>query len=207
MALVRLVLFTRDPVPGTAKTRLIPALGGAGAAKLHSHLTERTVSVLRDAQQQQDGLAIEIHTTGGDAASFESWLGSDLQFVQQSDGDLTARLLGALDPAPVIFFGADTPDLNVDHVQAAILALQSSDVVIGPADDGGYYLIGIAAAYRYLFEDMRWSTEHVTPDTLARAQAHGLRVAMLDTLHDCDRPSDLARWPQLLARLQLEIIA
>ena len=189
---VRLVLFARYPVPGSAKTRLIPALGAEGAAAVHKHLTERTVKTLR-----QIGRPVEIRYSGGNAEAFASWLGDNLSYVPQVEGDLTDRLLAAIDPAPVIFLGSDTPDLSLDHVNAAIDTLQKSDVVIGPADDGGYYLIGIAKPYPFLFQDMRWSTEHVMPDTLDRLQQHKIGYEILETLHDCDRPEDLNRWPWL----------
>lgn len=189
---VRLVLFTRYPVPGTAKTRLIPTLGPDGAALVHKKLTERTVEILR-----QTGASVEIHYSGGDDQTLTAWLGDDLSYVPQPTGDLTARLLAAIHPGPVIFLGSDTPDLTVDHVVAAQRALQRSEVVIGPADDGGYYLIGLQKPHSFLFEDMRWSTEHVMPDTLARLQQRGMRYEILEILHDCDRPEDLDRWPWL----------
>ncbi len=185
-------MFTRFPVPGTAKTRLIPAIGAQGAADVHTLLTEKTVTTLRST-----GHVVEVYYTGGTAEAFEDWLGSDIIYIPQAMGDLTDRLLAAIDPAPVIFFGADTPDLSVIHVNAAIAALQRSDVVIGPAYDGGYYLIGVTKPYLFLFETMRWSTEHVMPDTLARLKQHGIKAEILETLHDCDRPEDLARWPWL----------
>lgn len=194
---VRLVLFTRYPVPGAAKTRLIPALAADGAAAVHKTLTERTVATLRQAKQ-----TIEICYTGGEADGFAEWLGDDLRYVPQVEGDLTDRLLAALDsglqPGPVIFFGSDTPDLTPAHVAAAIAALERSDVAIGPADDGGYYLIALAKGYPDLFRGIRWSSEYTMADTLARAQEGGLRTEILDTLHDCDRPEDLARWPWLM---------
>ncbi|MEP2102499.1 MAG: TIGR04282 family arsenosugar biosynthesis glycosyltransferase [Parasphingorhabdus sp.] len=188
----RLVLFTRYPVPGSAKTRLIPALGPDGAAAAHKRLTERTVKTLKHTGQR-----VEIRYSGGNAKAFARWLGSDLSYVPQVKGDLTDRLLAAIDPAPVVFLGSDTPDLTADHVNAAIDALQKSDVVIGPADDGGYYLIGIAKPYPFLFQDIRWSTEHVMPDTLDHLRARDIGFEMLETLHDCDRPEDLDRWPWL----------
>jgi uncharacterized protein len=194
---VRLVLFTRYPVSGAAKTRLISALGGDGAAAVHKTLTERTVATLR--QVGQDEHAIEIYYTGATEEAFAGWLGDDLHYVLQAEGDLSDRLLAALDPAPVIFFGSDTPDLSAAHIDAAIMALESCDVAIGPADDGGYYLIALAGPYAQLFDDIRWSSEHTLADTLARARDSGLTAELLETLHDCDRPEDLARWPWLTA--------
>lgn len=186
--MTRLVLFTRFPEAGKAKTRLIPALGAAGAALVHKALTERTLALMPGA---------EVHYTGADAAAFTDWLGDGFTYVEQPAGDLTHRLLAALDPAPVIFFGADTPDLSAEHVAAAIAALETNEVVIGPAEDGGYYLIGVAKPFASLFTDMPWSTERVLPETLARLAVMGIEPAMLETLADCDRPEDVARWPWL----------
>jgi uncharacterized protein len=190
----RLVLFARYPAAGAAKTRLIPALGAEGAAALHRRLTERTVATLRSS-----GLPVELRYTGAKAAQFQLWLGSDVDLIGQAQGDLTDRLLAALEPAPVIFFGADTPDLHQSHVHAAISALNESEVVLGPADDGGYFLIGMKRAYPELLTDMPWSTDRVMPETLRRLARLNIEPRLLEKLHDCDRPEDLPRWPWLAA--------
>lgn len=189
-----LVLFVRYPVAGQCKTRLIPALGPEGAAALHKRLAERTASVLRAA-----GAPVVIAYTGAEEAAFREWLGADLEYVQQAEGDLTARLLPFAARAPVIFFGADTPDLTPAHVTAAIDALATHPVAIGPAEDGGYYLIAMREPRPDLLTDMPWSTSAVLPETLRRLAATGTAPAMLETLSDCDRPEDLARWPGLAA--------
>jgi uncharacterized protein len=188
----RLVLFARYPTAGAAKTRLIPALGPQGAATVHRLLTERTLTVLR-----ASGHWFELHYTGADAAAFQDWLGNGFALVQQAEGDLTDRLMAALNPAPVIFLGADTPDLSVHHVAQAVTALDTHPVVLGPADDGGYYLIGMKQPMPELLTNMPWSTDQVLPETLRRVAALGIEPALLETLHDCDRPEDVARWPWL----------
>lgn len=190
----RLVLFARFPSAGACKTRLIPTLGSHGAAALHKRLAERTVSVLR-----AGGRTVTVAFTGAGRRDFAEWLGPEVELVEQVPGDLTARLQACLDPAPVIFFGADTPDLEPHHVDAAVSALTRHEVVIGPAEDGGYYLIGMRTALPELLTDMPWSTERVLPETLARLGHMGLTPALLDRLADCDRPEDLARWPDLVA--------
>ncbi len=190
----RLILFTRYPVPGEAKTRLIPAIGADKAALVHQRLTERTVKTLR-----ASGEHIEIAYTGGTEAQFADWLGSDLEYRVQVGGDLTAKLLAMMEPCPCIFLGADTPGLTVAHVTAAVAALADHDAVIGPAEDGGYYLIGLAAPMPFLFTDMAWSTDAVFPDTVERLKARGLRYAVLEMLADVDRPDDLVAWPNLIA--------
>ncbi len=190
----RLVLFVRYPTAGACKTRLIPAVGAAGAAALHRRLTDRTIAILK-----QSGCPVTIAYTGASRSAFEDWLGHDVDLAEQAAGDLSDRLLAFIDQAPVIFFGADTPDLATRHVDAAIAGLDCHDVVIGPAEDGGYYLIGIRRPLGELFIDMPWSTDKVFPETRARLDRLGIEPRLLETLSDCDRPEDLTRWPQLTA--------
>jgi uncharacterized protein len=193
-AALRLVLFARYPKAGAAKTRLIPALGPEGAAAVHRQLTERTLGVLRECD-----CPVELHYTGADEAAFRDWLGNGFALVPQAEGDLTDRLMAALNPAPVIFLGADTPDLSVHHVAQAVTALDTHPVVLGPADDGGYYLIGMKQPMPELLTNMPWSTDQVLPETRRRLTTQGVTPALLETLHDCDRPGDLPHWPWLTA--------
>lgn len=192
IATPRLILFTRYPTPGLCKTRLLPVLDPERAADLHRRLTERTVARLRASH-----CPVSIAFTGGTEAEFASWLGTGLDFIEQVDGDLSARLLACLGQAPVIFFGADTPDLDHDHIAAAISGLMTHDVVIGPAEDGGYYLIGLRRPIPELFTTMPWSSDQVLPETLRRLATMGIAPQLLPMLADCDRPEDLQRWPHL----------
>lgn len=195
---IRLVIFARYPVAGKAKTRLIPAVGEIGAAKIHKILAQRTINTLYNASHLDDRAQCIISYTGGSLEQFQEWLAIDkLHYLQQPEGDLTDRLLACLDPAPVIFFGSDTPDLMESHVTDAMDAMKDHDVVIGPALDGGYYLIGMKRRYEMLIKDMPWSSDKVLPMTLERSKAMGLKVKMLEALSDCDMPEDLARWPWL----------
>ena len=190
----RAVLFTRYPVAGEAKTRLIPALGPGRAAPIHKVLTERSLAIISSCDCQ-----VEIAFTGADEDGFRQWLGEQYRYRRQAEGDLSSRLIARLAPAPVLFFGADTPDLASGHVAGAIEALQEHDVVIGPAEDGGYYCIGLNSEHDFLFRDMPWSTDRVLPETLRRIEEAELSVAMLEELRDCDTPEDLAHWPWLAA--------
>ncbi|KAB7646478.1 TIGR04282 family arsenosugar biosynthesis glycosyltransferase [Polymorphobacter fuscus] len=186
---VRIVLFTRWPEAGRAKTRLIPALGPAGAAALHRRLTERTMTTCR-----ASGIQIEVRCTGAPVADFASWLGDDVAFVDQGEGDLGARLARAAAICPLLLVGADIPDLSAAHLRQAAKALARAPVVIGPAEDGGYWLLGLAAPQPALFADIEWGSESVYAATVARLAAPPV---VLDTLADLDRPEDLARWPGL----------
>lgn len=192
MAAPIVTLFVRYPTPGAAKTRLIPALGEAGAAALHRRLAERTVATMRAA-----GLPTEIRFTGAGMTDFARWLGKDIALVNQGDGDLGERMARAAETPPRILIGSDCPDLSADHLHAAADALVESDVVIGPAEDGGYWLIGFRERFDYLFQQMKWGTDAILSETLYRLNAEGVTPKMLVTLSDCDRPDDLAFWPDL----------
>ncbi|HEY0202816.1 MAG TPA: TIGR04282 family arsenosugar biosynthesis glycosyltransferase [Acetobacteraceae bacterium] len=188
----RIVLFTRWPEPGQAKTRLIPVLGADAAAALHRKLTERVLGAMRDS-----GLPMEVRATGAPLSRFRGWLGEGLVLVDQGDGDLGARLLRAAAP-PVILIGADIPDLSAACLQAARAALQNAPAVIGPAEDGGYYLLGLRTPMPFLFEAMPWGTDQVFTITAGRLADRGVVPALLPALADLDRPEDLARWPELM---------
>jgi rSAM/selenodomain-associated transferase 1 len=188
----RLVLFTRFPTPGQAKTRLIPALGAEGAAALHRRLTERTLGAMYAA-----GLPIEVLVTGAPLMDFHAWLGETLVIKDQGEGDLGARLARAAEAAPVILLGADAPDLSPAHLRAAAEAVRRGEVVIGPTEDGGYWLLGLPMPALFLFDTMPWSTDALFTATLGQLLAHGIVPNLLDRLADLDRPEDLARWPEL----------
>lgn len=189
---VRVVAFARFPVPGMCKTRLIPAVGAKGAAAIHTRLVETCIAAMRGS-----GLTIELHVTGADFAAFRDWLGEDIRFVDQGEGDLGDRLSRAAAPYPVIFIGSDAPDLNAARLIAAAEALRNAAAVIGPAEDGGYYLLGLNTPAPWLFTDMPWGTETVFEETMRRFAGHRIAPAVLETLADLDRPEDLARWPEL----------
>ncbi|TIX52081.1 glycosyltransferase [Alteraurantiacibacter aquimixticola] len=184
-------LFAKYPHPGKAKTRLIPALGPSGAAHVHRLLVERTIATIR-----ASGLAFDVWFTGAERADFAEWLGDDVTLVDQGEGDLGARLTRVGGPA--ILLGADVPDLAPRHLRDAASALERRDAVIGPASDGGYYLLGFNRRLPFLFTDMPWGTDAVLAETLQRLSQAGVEPAMIDELEDCDRPADLARWPELL---------
>jgi len=188
----RIALFARYPEPGRAKTRLIPALGAEGAAALHRRLTERAIATLR-----VSGLPFELRHTGAAPEAFREWLGADVPLADQGEGHLGARMARAAAAAPIILVGADVPDLSSDHLRAAAAALEDHRAVIGPALDGGYWLLGLREPMPSLFEPMAWGTDVVLAETLTRFAVRGVTPARLATLSDLDRPEDLARWPDL----------
>jgi glycosyltransferase A (GT-A) superfamily protein (DUF2064 family) len=114
--------------------------------------------------------------------------------VDQGDGDLGARLARTAERLPVLLLGADIPGLLPRHLTDAAAALAHHPAVIGPAADGGYWLLGLAAPHPAVFRDVEWGTDSVLATTLARLPAETPR---LETLSDLDTPDDLAHWPDL----------
>lgn len=188
----RVALFARYPEPGRAKTRLIPALGADGAAALHRRLTERALDAVRES-----GLPFELRHTGAPPEGFRDWLGPDVPLAEQGEGSLGERMARAAAEPPVILVGSDLPDLLPRHLRAAAEALRAHPAAIGPAEDGGYYLLALRVPMPFLFEPLAWGTDAVLPATLARFAAHGVAPAVLEPLADLDRPEDLPRWPDL----------
>lgn len=188
----QLMLFARYPEPGKAKTRLIPALGPQRAAALHRRMTEQSISVMR-----ATGLAFQVRVTGAAVETFREWLGADVYLADQGGGDLGERLARAGAEAPVVLLGADTPDLKANHLIRAAETVSRGHAVIGPAQDGGYWLLGLPEPMPFLFTDIPWSTETVGAITIQRLTERGIRPVVLETLADLDRPEDLSRWPDL----------
>lgn len=185
----KLSIFARLPVPGQVKTRLVPAVGEEGAARIYARLLAHTVEVAKES-----GLDFELRVTGGEVEAFHSLFGGDVSVVDQGGGDLGAKM--ARVEAPALLIGSDCPGISVPLLQAAAGALDDRRVVLGPANDGGYYLIGFTEPVPFLFEDMEWSTPKVLPETLTRLAAHGYGPAILPELADIDTGEDLAAWPE-----------
>ena len=186
-------------MPGRTKTRLIPALGAGGAAALHRRLVLRTLR-LADALGRAKDVELEIRFEGTDEAAMRHWLGDGPRYREQGEGDLGARLARAFEvsfregsPATILI-GTDCPGLTVDLVSTAYAKLSANPVVLGPAADGGYYLVGMRRPIPELFRGLAWGGETVLADSLDRLARAGLRPALLDRLHDIDRPEDLPFW-------------
>jgi uncharacterized protein len=197
-----LIVFTRYPIPGKTKTRLIPALGAAGAADLHRQMTEHTLAQVR--QVRADGVAIEIHYAGATVdRELADWLGADLVYRSQGAGDLGDRMALSIKQAVraghdrVIIIGTDCPGLTTEILQLAFQQLRDRDLVLGPAIDGGYYLIGLRRFIPELFVGISWGTSAVRQQTIKIATKLGLSMGDLPLLADIDRPEDLPIWEQL----------
>ncbi|HKY87946.1 MAG TPA: TIGR04282 family arsenosugar biosynthesis glycosyltransferase [Pseudorhodoplanes sp.] len=192
--LVAIAILAKAPIPGLAKTRLIPALGAHGAAMLQEALTARAVET---AFAAQTGPVTLWATPDATHPSFrELAVKSQIAVKRQPEGDLGARMLAACDAiaGPILVVGTDCPSLSPAHLQKAADALRhGSDVVVIPAEDGGYVLIGMRNPQPHLFGAMPWGTDSVMTETRGRIAAANLRCRELPTLWDIDRPDDLEK--------------
>jgi hypothetical protein len=199
---VPVLVFTRTPVPGQVKTRLIPAIGAARAANLHRAMVWRTVVTATEAGvgpvslwctpasehpffgEIQQAFAIRAHVQSG------SDLGERMHRAFQSQsGDAPGALL----------VGTDCPFLASEDLQQAAQALRGgADAVIGPAEDGGYYLIGVRASDRAVFSGIAWGSDEVLAATRQRFRELGWQWRELATRRDVDRPADLHALDDLL---------
>ena len=195
----RLILFTRYPQPGRTKTRLIPYLGAEGAAALQRQMTEYVLTQVR-AMTSQFPLSVEVRFAGGDVPRMKAWLGGEWVYQPQGDGDLGDRMSRAAQQGfqagmeRIVVIGSDCPGITPQHLIQAFQQLQQKDLVLGPAVDGGYYLIGLRQAQSALFQNIAWSTSDVFQQTNEIAQQLGLAIAYLERLSDVDHPEDLAIW-------------
>ncbi len=200
----RLIVFTRYPEPGTTKTRMIPQLGAEGAADLQRLMTEHIISKAK-ALCREHTIPVEVRYEGGSEELMSQWLGPGLSYCRQGDGDIGLRMGRALQNAfgqgceTAVIIGSDIPDITTDLVIRAFRTLNQKDLVLGPASDGGYYLIGVhRRSFRHwhprIFRDINWGTEHVLLQTLKIADNLKLKYDLLHTLRDVDRPEDLSVW-------------
>lgn len=189
-----LIIFTRYPEVGKTKTRLIPALGEKGAAKLQQKLTEDTIQKL-----SQVPVKFRVYFSGGNEKLMKKWLGDNFSYYPQSEGNLGDRLIAALketfseEVEKVVIIGIDCPDLDASLINQAFSELSDKDVVLGKAEDGGYYLIGLRDCISELFQGITWGTDQVLQQTVAIAEKLDLKISYLPMLNDIDTPQDLER--------------
>ena len=192
----RLALFARRPAAREVKTRLSPALPAALALDLYRALLEDAIALTARARADERFL----YWAGTPEAPDRALAPGGMRARDQQGRDLGERLARAFDELLVapgdraVIMGADCPWLDSGALRAAFEALAKHDAVLGPARDGGYYLIGLRRRSPDLFRDIEWSTSRVLDQTLARAAQAGVTVERLAALDDLDTPEDLLRW-------------
>ncbi len=195
------ILFTRYPVAGKCKTRLIPVLGAEGAVRIHRQLVSHILHELDTFISPRNTTELTIYYDADSLQQMQDWLGSSYIYNRQQGEDLGQRMADALihgisNKKNSILIGSDCPGINSAILNEGFEALKQNDIVLGPAHDGGYYLIGVArniqpAACKQIFAQIPWGTDKVLSKTLAQTQKLGLRHHRLSTLHDIDTLEDL----------------
>lgn len=191
-----IIVFARAPRLGTVKTRLARDLGAQGALDIYRSLAEHTLRVARAA-----GPPVHLYYAPADGHDeVRRWLGAGLVYHPQAEGDLGARMAQAFDERfaggarRVAIVGTDCPALDAATLRAALDGLADVDLVLGPATDGGYYLMALRAPAPSLFADIPWSSARTRAVTLERARAARLTVRLLETRADVDTAQDWAEW-------------
>jgi rSAM/selenodomain-associated transferase 1 len=192
----RLCIFTRVPVLGRVKSRLAGALGAAGALQAHVMLVEDTLARLGSVPGLAAELWIDAAPDGRVAEWSERW---GLPVRRQSGADLGVRMYGALADCLAagqsgIVVGTDCPPVDADYVTRAAAALAWHDLVLGPAADGGFGLVGLARPAPGLFADVAWGGAMALGGTLANAMRMRLTTCLLTQIWDVDESADWARW-------------
>jgi len=191
----RILIFAKAPVPGAAKTRLIPALGAKNAARFAKTMLDATVAHAIHAGLGTPELCV---TPDSDDSAWTGLLPDGVSLTNQGPGDLGQRLSAAakrvIDQVErVLLIGTDCPALDGAMLAAAAAQLDDHDAVLLPAKDGGYVLLGLDRFDPSLFTDVAWSTASVASITSARIAALGWSLFVGETLRDIDEPADLAK--------------
>jgi len=198
------LIFVRAPVAGRVKTRLAAEIGADAALRVYRRLAQHAAA---EARALGPVVAVRIHFTPADEGNeVRAWLGGGAEYLPQAEGDLGERMQAAFEAAfaagfrRVVIIGSDLPGLSRSVLQRAFEEMDTHDAVLGPARDGGYYLLGMLEMIGGIFDGVPWSTPRVLDATLARLRDAGASVAMLETLADVDEAADLpAGWREWAA--------
>jgi uncharacterized protein len=190
-----LIIFVKAPRPGEVKTRIAEVIGPQPACDAYLALVGVLIGNLRTLPN------VQVRYTPDDAfLEIPRWVQPTWTTAPQGSGDLGQRLVAAFEHGfksgaeRVVIIGSDSPDITRDDIEAAWSALGDHDVVLGPAEDGGYWLIGLRSEQPTLFENIAWSSDRVFEETRARATTADLSIHILRTLPDIDTIEDLRRY-------------
>lgn len=191
-----LMVFVKYPTPGAVKQRLAQHLGNSKAAEIYKKIAETIVQ--KNAPASSEDYILEIYfSPQEDEKLVRRWLKENECFSPQQGSDLGARMSNAFSHAfaagytKALLIGSDCPDISRTIVNRGFMLLDTHDIVLGPAQDGGYYLIGVREPIPELFSNIEWGTEKVLSQTIDKINAAGLSLDLLPMLRDIDRMEDL----------------
>jgi hypothetical protein len=199
LAAGHIIVLARAPLPGRAKTRLIPALGAQGAARMHALLLRRTLATVSEAAGGSATLPVTLRVAPAVGHPLFAQLQRryGVQLRAQGGGDLGRRMQQALaaalrDSEAAVLVGSDCPGLAAGDIRSALQALQGGmDAVLGPALDGGYWLIGLRRPSAAVFQGVDWGGARVAAQTRQRLRRLGWRWLELTPRGDLDLPADV----------------
>ena len=196
-----LVVMAKAPREGEVKTRLLGAINPEEARRLYVAFLSDTFALMEEVVEERENLTVALcYTPEGEEEAFEEVEREGSLMIPQRGADLGERLtscfadLFALGFESVVVIGADSPTLPGEYILDAFECFETDDdVVVGPAEDGGYYLIGLRKLYRRIFEDIPWGEAGVLDTTIERAKEAELDLVLLSELYDVDTPEDFER--------------
>jgi rSAM/selenodomain-associated transferase 1 len=199
--LCALAVMTKAPQAGRVKTRLVPPLTPEEAAELNKCFLRDTAAVISNAAGADTACGIAVYTPVGAESAYIDVLPSDFSLLPQRGDEFGERLYFAVEDLfkcdfdSLCLIDSDSPTVPAENFEQAVELLSASEdrVVLGPSDDGGYYLIGMNKPHRHLFEQIDWSTERVLNQTMQRATEIGIEVKLLPTGYDIDDDASLGR--------------
>ena len=194
-----IIVFTRYPVPGKVKTRLAAETSNEFACLFYKACAEYVFTELNKLKEKE----YDIYIFGSDKLELQKiadWTDNSFYYSHQAGRDLGERMHNAFDEIfnksykRVVILGTDLPEVNCELMQDAFLALNDNDCVIGPANDGGYYLLGFKWKAIDLFSNVKWSSESVFNDTISKIKYYSTDYCTLKELNDIDNKKDLVKW-------------
>jgi hypothetical protein len=188
-----LIIFAKEPKKGKVKTRLSSYLSQEGSLMLYKELLKNTVELARKVNCSKKIIAYE---SNGKDPSFLKKIAPDFEFHKQKGKDIGARMFNAFKAiftsnTKAVIIGSDSPNLPKSYINKAFNQLSKHDLVLGPAFDGGYYLIGLKRPCQELFVDIEWSSSSVFKKTFKKAKKLNKKLAIINFWYDIDRPEDL----------------
>ena len=196
-----IIIFARNPKLGKVKTRLAKTIGDFAALETYKILMKHTANVVEKSNAEKIVFYSEYIDNN------DVWAKNKCKKVKQSEGDLGEKMQTAFEYAfelgykKIVIIGSDVYSLKTEHIDSAFTQLETHDVVVGPAHDGGYYLLGLNFIIPELFEQKKWGTSSVLENTLA--DLNELNVTLLEPLNDIDTYEDLKKEPQLLKKINI----
>ncbi len=192
-----LIIFAKYPQKGKVKTRLAKDIGEENAVEFYKECT----NYLFEELDSLENTGIHLFFASDDnEASIKDWVNKRFNYHRQSGGTLGDKMLNAFEKVlgfnytKCVIIGTDIPDINKQIINKAFNELDSSDVVLGPSDDGGYYLLGMKKVHPVLFGDIQWSTDTVFRDTVSKLKQTNLSFSLLEELIDVDDVTSFSKW-------------